>query len=204
MAKKSSNNNTDKVISSVALCAVGICFVVWADEVTEWLAVFLGVVALIYALVGLFRFLRADPEVRTTLSLFYVILSFAAGILLVSRASFIKEAISFIIGIYIILTSSVQLLNLTDARRKLGVKFGSVLWPAIGIVVGLLCVTGQFIIPNELARLTGIVMIIYSIVYITGILSAKVVEKEVDPTRRIKEGEIVEDKTAKKSTGKKK
>jgi len=190
-------SSLDKIVSSVALFCVGICFVVWADQVTEWIAILFGVIALVYSLVNFIKFLRLAPEKRTTLPLFYIILSSCAGILLVSRASFIKEAISFIIGIYIILTSAVQLLNLSELRRRTHKLYGSFLWPALGIFVGILCVTGQFVIPNELARLTGVVLIIYALVYLTGFITMKhvrhQVEKQVDKTLGIEEGVILKD-----------
>ncbi|MBQ3261490.1 DUF308 domain-containing protein [Candidatus Saccharibacteria bacterium] len=192
------DSTLDKIVSSIALFCIGLCFVVWADQVTEWIAILFGIIALIYAIVKLITFLRLAPERRTTLLLLYVILSFAAGVLLVSRASFIKEAISFVIGIYIILTSSIQLLNVSDFRRRTKSHAGSYLWPAIGIVVGILCVTGQFIVPNELARLTGLVMMVYAAVYLTGFLTfsrnKNTISKAIKDTPKIREGEIVKEK----------
>lgn len=161
-------SSIDKIVSSIALLCVGVCFVVWADQVTEWIAILFGVIALAYAIFSVIKFIKTVPEKRTTLSLFYIILSACAGILLVSRAGFIKEAISFIIGIYIILTCSAQLLGISTLRHKTGLAIGSYLWPALGIFIGILCISGQFIIPNELARLTGVALIIYAIVYLTG------------------------------------
>lgn len=195
------DSSLDKIVSSVALFCVGICFVVWADQVTEWIAILFGVIALIYSLINFIKFLRLAPEKRTTLPLFYIILSFSAGILLVSRASFIKEAISFIIGVYIILTSSIQLLNLADLRRRTHERFGSFLWPVLGIVVGLLCISGQFIIPNELARLTGVVLIIYALAYLTGFVTMKKVMKTTKSSSstslEIKEAEVIKEKSSK-------
>ncbi|MBQ6320824.1 DUF308 domain-containing protein [Candidatus Saccharibacteria bacterium] len=188
------SSKLDKIVSSFALLGVGVCFIVWADEVTDWIALLLGALALIYAVLNFIKFLRGGPLGRTTLRLFYIILSFAVGMLLVSRASFIKEAISFVIGIYIILTSSVQLLNLSDIRRALGTKVGTYVWSVLGIIVGILCVTGQFVIPNELARLTGVVMVIYAITYLAGFFTCEKSEAKVRErdTKRIREGEVVE------------
>ena len=185
-------SSIDKIVSPVALLCVGICFVVWADQVTEWIAILLGFVALIYAAVSIAKFIKTAPEKRTTLSLFYIVLSACAGILLVSRAGFVKEAISFVIGIYIILTCSVQLLNISTARRKTDLKVGSYLWPTLGIVIGILCISGQFIIPNELARLTGIALIIYAIVYLAGFTIFK---KEVKKSASHKERARIEEAT---------
>ena len=189
-------SSLDKIVSSIALLCVGVCFVVWADKVTEWIAILFGVFALIFAIVKIVQFFRTDPEKRTTLQLFYVILSAAAGVLLVSRANFIKEAISFVVGVYIILTCAVQSLNIASLRRHTGLMVGSYVWPVIGIIVGSFCVGGQFIIPDELARLTGAVLIIYAIVYLTGfaVVRSAVKQASIKPSRaKIEEAVIVKE-----------
>lgn len=186
------DSSLDKIVSSIALLCVGICFVVWADKVTEWIAILFGIIALIFATVKAVQFFRTDPEKRTTLPLFYIILSAATGVLLVSRANFIKEAISFVVGVYIILTCAIQSLNIASLRRRTGLLIGSYLWPIIGIIVGALCVGGQFIIPDELARLTGAVLIIYAIVYLTGFAVVKSAMKNSSgKTERVKIEEAV-------------
>ncbi len=197
---ENNSSKLDKIVSSLALLGVGVCLVVWADEVTEWIAILLGVLALIYSLVTFIKFVSGGPKLRTTLSLFCIILSFAAGLLLVSRASFVKEAISFIIGVYIILTSAVQLLNLSDLRRLVGAPVGTYAWSIVGIIVGILCISGQFIIPNALAQLTGAVMIVYALVYLAAFFTNQRVEKESkNKTPKIREGEIIEETKSKKA-----
>lgn len=208
MSTKKLSNSFDQIVTPLALLAVGICFTVWADEVTEWIAIILGICAILYAVFALIRFLKSAPELRTTISLFYIILAFSAGVLLVSRASFIKEAISFVVGVYIILSSSISLLNLSSLRRKTGLATSSYIWPAIGIVVGLLCITGQFIIPNELARLTGIVLVIYAIADLISFFTLRSVkkqaEKEFDAALGIKEGKIIKERKSKNTSKSKK
>jgi uncharacterized membrane protein HdeD (DUF308 family) len=184
-------SSLDKIVSSVALICVGVCFVVWADKVTEWIAILFGVISLIYACARAIKFFKTNPEKRTTLPLFYIILSATVGILLVSRANFIKEAISFVVGVYIILTCSTQLLGISTARHKSGLLVGSYLWPMLGIFVGILCITGQFIIPDELARLTGVALIIYGIVYLTGFAVFKSATKKAGKTEHLKIEEAV-------------
>jgi uncharacterized membrane protein HdeD (DUF308 family) len=209
-------SSIDKVASSIALLCVGVCFIVWADQVTEWIAILFGIIALAYAIINIIKFTKTAPEKRTTLSLFYIILSACAGILLVSRAGLVKEVISFVIGIYIILTCSTQLLNISTVRRKTGLKAGSYLWPILGIIIGILCVSGQFIIPNELVRLTGIALIIYAIVYLTGFtIFRKEVKnssshkkyariEEATIVKEAKEAEVVERKDSKSRSHSKK
>ena len=188
MEKESS---LDKIVSSIALLCVGICFIVWADQVTEWIAIIFGAIAIFYSLAKFIKFFKTTPEKRTILSLFYIILSAATGVLLVSRAGFIKEAISFVIGIYIILTCSAQLLKISTLRYKTGLKLGSYLWPAIGVFIGMLCISGQFIIPNELARLTGAALVIYAIVYLTGFAVLKTEKKQNKKTEHLQIEEAI-------------
>ena len=175
---KQESSNLEKVVSAFALLAVGVCFVVWADKVTEWIAIALGVLALIAACVHAAKFFKTKPEDRTTSGLLGVILFAAIGILLVSRADFVKGAISFIIGIYIILSCSLQLMSFSGLRRATGIRSRFVVWPIIGVVIGILCITGQFIIPDALATLTGVALIIYAIVYLFGLFSIEKTAKE--------------------------
>lgn len=206
MVKSSfSKHTSDKIVSSLALLCVGVCLAVWAEAVTDWIAVTLGVLALLYAVAGIIRFVRARSSERTTGALFFIILSFAAGLLLVTRTDFVKNAISFIIGFYIVLTSATQFLNIHDLRSRLKEKVGSYFWPVVGMTVGFLCLTGQFIVPDQLARLTGIVLIIYAIVYLIGALTIRKrrdeVKKEINRAFGIQEAEIIKTSSKpKKST----
>lgn len=199
-----SSSKPEKIVTSIALLFVGICFIVWADKITDWIATLFGILALFYAFVKTIKFVKTEPEKRTTLPLIYIVLSAAVGIMLVSHADFIKEVISFAVGIYIILTCSVQLLGMS----KVSHRNGSLVWPIIGIVVGVLCITGHFIIPNEIARIIGIALIIYAIVYLTGTLSIESTTKKSGKKhdyKKIEEAVIVKEaKTKKASTHKEK
>jgi len=192
----------EKIATPVALLAVGICFIVWADAVTDWIALAFGICALVFATYRLVRFFKANPEIRSTTDLLYIVLGFATGILLVSRADFIKEAISFVVGVYIILSSTTSLLNISALRRKTNTLVGSYVWPAIGLVVGALCISGQFIVPNELARLTGVVLVVYALADLISIFTLKSLkkqaEKDFDEALGIQEGKVVKKKPQKK------
>ena len=190
------SSKPEKVITSVVLLFIGICFIVWADKITDWLATLFGVLALIYAFIKTIKYAKASPEERTALPLFYIIIFAAVGITLVSHADFIKEVISFAIGIYIIMTCSVQLLGISKLHRT-----KSLIWPIIGIIVGILCITGRFIVPNEIARLIGIALIIYAIVYLTGVVTIESAVKKSnkkDEYKGIEEAVIIKEAKATK------
>ena len=203
--KKLYKITTDKIVGSLALFCVGICLIIWAEEATDIIAIILGGFALLYSILGLARFITASPRERRSLSLFFIILSFIIGILLILRTDFIKGAISFIIGFYIILTSATAIVDLYDSRQKLGLKLGSYIWPVIGLLVGILCVSGQFIVPDQLARLTGAVLVVYAVAWFIGLLmvSKNIKEAKSSPSKEapaIKEGKVVKPKSSKNSS----
>lgn len=196
----------EKIVSALALLIVGVCLVVWADKVTEWIAIALGVMSLITATVHAAKYLQAKPGNRTPFSLFIVVILAAVGVMLVSRADFIKEAISFIIGIYIIFSCAAQLMALSALRRQ-NIATKSYFWPVAGIIIGIFCITGKFIVPDALATITGIALIIYSIVYLAGLVTiGRIIKAEASKTPKkkiagaviVKEAEEAEVKTKSK------
>ncbi|MBR3204511.1 DUF308 domain-containing protein [Candidatus Saccharibacteria bacterium] len=190
---------TDKIISGIALFCVGICLIIWAEQVTDAIAIVLGVLCLLYSVIGLVRFLKTPSKTRTTFSLFLVVLAFAAGLLLVAKTDFVKNAISFLVGFFVTLTSAISLVSVFEVRKKTDLKLGSFIWPIVGLLVGILCISGQFIVPDQLARLTGVVLVVYSVVYLAGLFTVASEIKALGKTAKIQEGEIVKDKTSKKS-----
>lgn len=174
---KQESSNLEKIVSALALLAVGVCFVVWSDKVTEWIAIALGILALVAAAARAFKFYKTKPTERTTAGLFGVIITASVGILLVTRADLAKEAISFIVGVYIILSCATQMFVVSGFRKVSGALVGSYFWPLIGLVVGAFCITGQFVVPDALATITGIALIIYSVVYLVSLLSLKKAER---------------------------
>lgn len=191
---KQESSNLERIIGALALLAIGVCFVVWADKITDWLSVALGVLALITAIVRAIKFFKAKPSQHASASLFSVILVAAVGLLLVSRADFVKEAISFIVGIYIILSSSVQIAVLSSLRHRGPAASRSFVYAILGIVIGILCVIGKFIVPDALAVLTGVSLIVYSIIYLLGLFTIqKVVKTAKSNQKKITEATIVKE-----------
>jgi len=168
---KQESSNLEKVVSALALFAVGVCLVVWADKVTEWIMMTLGVLALVAAAVHTVKYVRTKPEERTVTGLCGIVLVGALGVMLVSRADFIKEAISFVIGVYIILSCLLQLMAASGRSR---------VWPVIGVIIGVMCVMGKFIVPNALATITGVALMVYGVVYLLGLFA---MEKAVSATK---------------------
>ncbi|MBR3180464.1 DUF308 domain-containing protein [Candidatus Saccharibacteria bacterium] len=193
---------TDKIISSIALFCVGLCLIVWAEQVTDLIVVALGALSLLYSFVGILRFVKASPKERTNFSLFLIVLSFVLGLLLIAKTDFVKSAITIIIGFCIILYSVISIANLAAIKKAANLSFVAFIWPVVTLILGFLCISGQFIIPDQLARLTGIILVVCAIVYFAGIVSISNQIKTIEKATGIKEAEVVSKKPRKSTTSK--
>lgn len=191
-----------EVIASIVLFFVGILLFTYADKILDWISVILGALAIAYAVITLLSHISADPKDRREASIFLIVLAASAGIVLISKSTFIREMISFIVGIYIILTSALQLSAILDFKRLTGIKIKSVILPILGIVIGAFCISGDFLVPDALIQYTGILLSIYSVIEITSILLFSKEEKKVKKTPKIQEGEVISESSKNKSTKK--
>ncbi len=198
------NEKVSDIVSAVALFVVGMALAIYADEVLDWISVILGALAIAYATITLISYLSTKPKERRESSIFMIVLAAAAGIVMISKSTFIREMISFVVGVYIIITSALQLSTILDFKRLTGAKIRSLILPILGIFVGGLCISGDILVPDSLARITGIFLALYAVIYLTGLFMFRAEEKKVKTNYpKIQEGEIVEEaKSEKKSTKK--
>ena len=195
---------TREIVSAGVLFFVGILLFAYADKILDWISVILGALAIAYSVITLLSYISASPKDRRETSIFLIVLAAAAGIVLISKSTFIREMISFIIGIYIILTSALQLSAIIDFKRLTGIKIKSVVLPILGIIIGAFCISGDLLVPDAIIHYTGILLSVYSIIEIASILLFSKEEKKAKKSApKIQEGEVVsEPKSEKKSTKK--
>lgn len=152
------------IILYVCMFIVGICLLVWADKVTNFVSILLGSLAILYG-IGIFvsYFKNNYRSFSDNLYFVYSIVIAILGFVMVFRVDFLKELISFIIGIYIILSSVLQLQEIYNVKKRVNANMkSSVVLSCIGIFVGLLCIVGKFIIQDAIVSFIGIMLIIYS------------------------------------------
>lgn len=193
---KQESRNLEKIISALALITIGVCLILWADKITKWFAIGLGVFALVVAAARAVKYFKAKPSQHTSGNLFSIVLVAVVGLLLVSRADFVKEAISFVVGVYIILSCSVQLVILSSLRRQSAATSRAFVWAIIGIIVGILCIIGKFIVPDALTTIAGIALVVYGVVYLLGLITIQKVIKTAKPKssqKKIAEADIVKE-----------
>ena len=194
---------TREIVSAGILFFVGILLFAYADKILDWISVILGALAIAYAVITLLSYIGAKPKDRRETSIFLIVLAAAAGIVLISKSTFIREMISFIIGIYIILTSALQLSAILDFKRLTGIKIKSIILPILGIIIGAFCISGDLLVPDALIQYTGILLSIYSVIEIASILLFSKEEKKAKKsTPKIQEGEIISESPKEISTKK--
>ena len=90
---------------------------------------------------------------------------FVIGLILVIRPNIVSEIISFVIGIYILISGIIKLKITMD--NKSSSKYKISLWLGIAeIVIGVLCILGKVLIPNIVLKFVGILLIIFGVVNI--------------------------------------
>ena len=113
----------DKKISDVvlAICLLifGIFLVIWADRITKIVSILLGIVGILYAIMIFVNYFKVkDKTFGNTLNFIYGIFILVIGFILVFRVEFLKELISFIVGIYIVLSSTIKLYEILKLQKK--------------------------------------------------------------------------------------
>lgn len=151
---------------------LGISLVVWADKVTNIVSILLGVMAILYGIIVFVNYFKKQDKLFSDTMMFtYGIVLFVMGIILIFKVEFLKELISFVIGIYITLTSSMRLHETITVSRASNIKMTPALVLSIvGIVVGLLAITLKLIFPDLIVQYIGVLLIIYSVVNMVNVI----------------------------------
>ena len=88
---------------------------------------------------------------------------------MIFRVDFLKELISFIIGIYILLSSIIKLSDAISLSKNTNNK-KSIIASLLLVLVGIMCIAGKFIIPDAMITFLGIMLTLYSIISIIDVI----------------------------------
>jgi len=169
----------DKKISDFVLIIgmffLGILLTIWADKVTNIFSILLGILAIIYGIMTFISYFKnKDKTFGDMLSFIYGIVILVIGFILIFRVDFLKELISFVVGIYIVLTSLLKLHEILILQKNTNVRLtSSVVIALLGVLLGVLCICGKFLIPDMIVSFIGIILVIYSVMYILNIVLLK-------------------------------
>lgn len=150
------------------LCVLilGVCLTVWADKVTTLVSILLGILAIIYGISAFVSYFKnQDKIMNDRMQFIFGIVVLVIGFTLIFKVEFLKGLISFIVGIYILLSSCLRLKECLDVKKNLKVKMTSaIVLSILGIIIGMLCIAGKFLVPDVIVTYVGIMLIIYSVI----------------------------------------
>lgn len=190
---KTSKTNLALSFGDAVMLVLGVCLLIWADKVTSFISIAFGILMLIYAAYTIIDCLRTKQN--SSSKIITAIALCIAGLFLIIQNSFLKELVSAIIGIFIVIIGIVKLQNAIHSKPYNPKYLTPLILALIEILCGVLCITGRFIVPDLILQFLGVLLIISSLSDIIGSImiykAPKGVEKEAI------EAEII-DKPAKK------
>lgn len=169
------NKKISNAILVTCMLILGILLITWADKVTNIFSILLGILAIIYGIIAFINYFKTkDKTFGNMLSFIYGIIILVIGFVLVFRVDFLKELISFIVGIYIMLSSLLKLHEILVLQKDNNVKLTSSIVITIALVfLGVLCICGKFLIPDMIVRFIGIILVVYSVMFILNMILLK-------------------------------
>lgn len=161
-------NNLSEILMLLCVLVLGVCLTIWADKVTNIVSIFLGILGVLYSIIIFVNYFRNNSRLlNDRLGFIYGIVILVIGFVLIFRVDFLKELISFVIGIYIILTSIIKLHESITISKNIKTTLTSAIVLAIlGIVIGILCIVGKVLFPDIIIKYIGIMLILYSVISI--------------------------------------
>ena len=155
-----------EILMNICVLILGVCLTIWADKVTTVVSILLGCLAIIYgitAFIGYFS--NQDRIFNDRMQFIFGIVVLVIGGVLIFKVEFLKELVSFVIGIYILLSSVLKLWECIQIGKKTNVKMTSaIVLSIVGIVIGILCISFKFLIPDMVVKYIGILIIVYSVI----------------------------------------
>ncbi len=174
--KDEKNNKAFLALSliDVIMLVLGITLLIWADKVVNGISIVIGSIFILYAAYNFIAYFRSDKKSADIAKLIAGIAMVIAGGFLIMQTNFIKEIISFIVGIFIIFESMVKLQDSLKLRKinKKAAKMPLIL-SAVSLACGVLCIFGKILIPDIFLQILGVMLIIFSFADISGLLSIR-------------------------------
>ena len=157
-----------EILLNVCVLILGVCLTIWADKVTSLVSILLGSLAVIYGMVAFIGyFSNQDRVLYNRMQFVFGIVVLVIGGILIFKVDFLKELVSFVIGIYILLSSILKLYECISIGKTMNTKMtAAIVLSIIGIVIGIMCITFKFLVPDMVVKYIGILLIVYSIINI--------------------------------------
>ena len=159
-----------EVVLSCLMFVVGICLLLWGQKLLDIITIVFGSILILYGLYNLIMQLKNKD--KKTLAIIYAVILLVIGIILVAKPNILSLIISFIVGIYIVISSISSLSLVLNSKRSANYKLQIGL-SIVLLIIGILCIVGKFLVPGIILQFIGLMLIIYSIVNIINMLMLK-------------------------------
>ena len=162
------------VLADVLLLILGITLLIWADKVVSGISVAIGALFILYAVYNFIAYLRSEKSGSDIAKLIAGIAMLIAGIYLITQTNFIKEIISFVVGVFIIIESMIRLQDSLKLRKThKDIAKAPLILSSIGLTCGVLCILGKILIPDIFLQILGVMLILFSFADISGFLTIR-------------------------------
>ena len=166
------------VYLNVVLLALGIALLIWADKVTSLISIVIGATFVVLAAYNLIAYLRVENrDYKEAPKLITAIALGIAGAFLIINNNFIKEVISIIVGVFLLVEGIFRLQDALETKAFNPNYKNAIILSVIGIACGALCIFGKIVVPDLILQVFGVMLIIFAFVDMTGgILTYKAVK----------------------------
>ena len=156
------------IIVDVILLILGVCLIIWADKVTNAISIAIGSLFILYALYNFIDYYRAKPEEKHIVNLITGLAMLIAGIFLCTNTGFIKEALSFVVGTFIVIISLIRLQDSLKLRKSSSSYQLPLYMAIIGVLAGTLMIIGKIFITDIFMQVIGVFIVIFALSNMAG------------------------------------
>ena len=154
---------------NVILLALGICLLIWADKVTSLISIAIGALFLVYAVYNFIAWYRVENRnMGDNAKLITAIALGVSGAFLIIEKDFLKELISIVLGIFLLIESIFRLQDALNSKKFNPNYKNALILAIIGVVCGALCIFGKIIVPDLVVQVIGVLLIIFAVSDMTG------------------------------------
>lgn len=149
--------------------ALGICLLIWADQVTTLISIIIGAVFLVCAAYNFIAYARVENRNMSDYTKLFTGIALAvAGGFLIIQSGLIKEVISIVIGVFLLIESIFRMQDTLNSKAYNPNYKNSLILSLIGVACGALCIFGKLIVPNIMLQVLGVMLIVFAFVDTTG------------------------------------
>lgn len=169
---------------NIILFALGLALLIFAGRVTDIISITIGVMFLVCAVYDFIAWYRVENRNASDNAklISAIALTIAGGFLIIEK-DFLKELISIILGVFLLIESIFRLQDALNSKKYNPNYKNALVLAIIGVVCGALCIFGKIIIPDLMIQIIGVLLIIFAITDTAGRIivsrSAKAASKTV-------------------------